>query len=214
MKINLKDVGMKKGQKYEGIYTTINKNNEKNAAPIGIMCKGENEIGCRIFEGSKTLANIQEQKEYVVNITNNALSYTLSTIDNLPASYFTDDDDEIAILKDTDAYLISKVKSIEKMDTSNDPIHQEGDAFIITGEVTDIKKNNPCAKAMNRGIHCLIESLVNYTRIDIVNKEKQDYYIGRFKENQRIIEKVADDKTKEAMNIIKENMIKKGLNLD
>ena len=59
---------------------------------------------------------------------------------------------------------------------------------------------------MNRGIHCLIESLVNYTRLDIVDSEKHQYFIDRFIKNERIIEKVASNDTKEAMSILKEAM--------
>ena len=61
---------------------------------------------------------------------------------------------------------------------------------------------------MNRGIHCLIESLSNFTRIQLVPPEQQEYYVGRFNENKRIIDRVADDDTKKAMQILGENMKK------
>ena len=69
MVMDLADVGIEEGQKYEGIYTTMSKDGVKNAAPIGIVCKGKNKLGCRLFVGTKTLKNIMETRKYVVNIT-------------------------------------------------------------------------------------------------------------------------------------------------
>ena len=47
MAIDLTDIGIEEGQKYEGIYTTMSKEGVKNAAPIGIVCKGKDKLGCR-----------------------------------------------------------------------------------------------------------------------------------------------------------------------
>ena len=45
----------------------------------------------------------------------------------------------------------------------------------------------------------LIEGLVNFSRYKIVNDAKRKEYLDRLIENQRIIEKVSDEKTKKAM---------------
>lgn len=202
MEIDLEKVGMKKGLKYESIYTTVNSKNEKNAAPIGVKCLDKDTIACHAFEGSTTLKNIIETKKYVVNITEDPLTYTLSTIGNLPLEYYTDDE-KIAILKDTPAYLIAEVMNIEEIPISNDE-----KMYIIKSKVTEMVINYKCAKAMNRGIHCLIDSLVNYTRFNIVDDEKKDYFIDRLEENKRIIDKVADEDLKKAIAILKEKMIR------
>lgn len=194
--MDLREVGLYPNERYETIYTTISSENNKNAAPIGVKIINNNgEIGTRLFPNTTTLKNILEKKEFVINITNNPKIFTQSTISNLNEDYFTEDKD-LAILKDCDAYLIAKVKEIKKNE----------EPYIIKSQVTDLVINNPCAQGMNRGIHCLIESLVNYTRINIVDKEKRQYYIDRFKENERIINKVASEDTKEAMKILKEAM--------
>ena len=52
MKTNLNLIGMEKGRQYETIITTKNSKNIKNAAPIGVICAGENKILNRIFKGS------------------------------------------------------------------------------------------------------------------------------------------------------------------
>ena len=42
--------------------------------------------------------------------------------------------------------------------------------------MSDITKNKSDVVAINRGIHCIIESLVNYSRVDKVKDEKLDYF--------------------------------------
>lgn len=207
MTIDLTKVGIEKGLKYESIYTTINSKKEKNAAPIGVIAISKDIVTCSIFENTQTLKNIIETKKYVINIVEDPMIYTLSTIGNLPENYFTKDKD-IAILKNTPAYLVCKVIDIEKNESKKSPADKKEKLFKIKAEVSEIVINDKCVKAINRGMHCLIESLVNYTRFNIVNKEKKEYYLGRLKENQRVINKVGDNETKEAMNLLKEAMKK------
>ena len=93
MDIDLTDIGIEEGQKYEGIYTTMSRDGVKNAAPIGIVCKGKDKLGCRLFVGTQTLKNIMETRRYVVNITFDPINFVNSTIGNLDTEEFTDDDD-------------------------------------------------------------------------------------------------------------------------
>ena len=58
-----------------------------------------------------------------------------------------------------------------------------------------------------------MESLVDYSRIDIIDDEKKDEYIRKFKENERLIDVVAEDDVKEAMKDLKERLIEKGVEL-
>ena len=82
------DIGIVEGQKYEGIYTTMSKEGVKNAAPIGIVCKGKDKLGCRLFVGTQTLKNIMETRKYVVNITFDPINFVNSTIGNLEIDEF------------------------------------------------------------------------------------------------------------------------------
>ncbi len=213
MVIDLRTVGIYEGIKYEGIYTTMSKDGVKNAAPIGIQCKGIDKLGCRVFVGAQTLVNIMDTKRYVINITEDSLTFVKSTVGNLEDDYFTDDED-IAILKNADAYVVCDVTHIEKQDKIKDHVTSHGEAYLIDADAVEIVINKPGARAMNRGIHCLVESLSNFTRIQLVSPEQQEYYVGRFNENKRIIERVATDETKEAMRILGENMKKIGYDVD
>ncbi len=198
MNYDLSKVGIKKDLQYECITTTINENGVKNAGAFAFKYLGEDKVFCRIFEGSKTLKNIQNTKEYVVNITQDPLVFTYATLDCLDDEYYTDDND-IAILKNTPAYIIVNVENIEKRTPDDFPIKGDKNIFFITGKIKEFIINDENAQAFNRGLSGLIECLVNFSRYKIVDSEKRKEYMDRLIENQRVIEKVCDEKTKKAI---------------
>jgi hypothetical protein len=71
MEIKLSTIGMEKGRQYETVITTKNEDGTNNAAPIGVICAGDNKIINRIFKGTHTLENIIREREFIVNITQN-----------------------------------------------------------------------------------------------------------------------------------------------
>ncbi|WP_407430999.1 DUF447 domain-containing protein [Methanobrevibacter sp.] len=201
MKYDLTSVGIHTNLQYECIITTINSKKEKNSAAFAFIYLGEDKVMCRIFEGSESLENIQKTKQYVVNITQDPLVFTISTIDKLPDEYYTDDED-IAILKDSGAYMIIDVDEIEMKTPEDFPIKNDTNIYFITGTIKDFVIRDESVQAFNRGFSGLIESLVNCSRYKIVDGEKRKYYKDRLDENRRIIEKVSDEKTKRAMEIL------------
>lgn len=141
MAIDLTDIGIEEGQKYEGIYTTMSRDGVKNAAPIGIVCKGRDKLGCRLFVGTTTLKNIMETRRYVVNITFDPINFVNSTIGNLDIGQFTDDAD-IAVLKNAEAYIVCEVTDIRKMDPIRDHVTSNGEAYIVSSDVVEIISGN------------------------------------------------------------------------
>ena len=201
--MNLDKIGIKTDERYECIYTTIDSEGNKNSAAIGLKYFGEDNIGCRIFEGSKTLENIQKTKRYVVNITQDPLIFTKSTIDNLPDEYFTDDND-IAILKDAGSYIIANVVDIQEQKAENTLIDNDQSIFMIKGKIEKVVIFDESVKAFNRALSGIIECLVNFSRYKIVDDEKRSEYMERVIENNRMIRRIGNNKEKEAMKIIKE----------
>ena len=206
MKIDINSLGMNKGQQYETIITTLNEDSSKHSAPIGVIPRSNDEVMCRIFNTSKTLSNILNNKEFIVNITDNPKMFTYATINTIPKEYYTDDKDPI--LNNCDGYFKCKVFDNKKAIKRSDPIRKNSPSTIIKGKVVEMKINNPCKKAVNRGIHMLIESLVNYTRMDIVNSQKQNYYLGRLKESERVIRKVGSKEERKSIELLKEKFKK------
>ena len=205
MEIDLNLIGMDRGKQYETIITTVNCENVQNAAPIGVLCSGKDTILCRIFKGGKTLNNIISQREFTVNITHDPELFTLSTIGNLSQEYFSNDNS----LRGVDAYFKCEVISIKEAVKQSDPIRKNGEANVIKSKVTDMVINKE-VQVFNRAFSCLIETLANFTRFDLVDEEKKQYYLTRFRECSRVVNKVGGKEEKQSMGEIKKELIKRG----
>ena len=217
MEIDLTKIGMYKDQQYEVIITTIDNNGKSNAAPFGLRALEDNEVFLRIFEGGTTIKNIKEKEEFIVNVTTDPLMFTLATTNTIPDEYLTrisnktENNDELAYLTDADAYFICKVKSLKEALREDDI--KSSDVNYIKSEVIEINIKNKCVKPINRAIHALIEALVNYSRINIVDEDTQEYFIERFLESERIIKRVGNEEEKGSIQILKENLIKQGFEI-
>ena len=214
MNVDLSKASMNVGQQYEAILTTINNEGKTNAAPFGGRIIEEDKVMLKIFEGGNTIKNIKDNGEFIVNITNDPIMFSYATTTSIPDEYLSRinyDDHEFAHISNADAYFICKVYSI-KEGMRKDNI-KDSEANVIKADVLELKINSPCVRPMNRGIHALMESLVNYSRINIVDKDTQDLFIERFKESERIVKKVAGKEEKEAMNILKENLKEQGFDV-
>ena len=198
MTIDLSKLGIEKDLQYECITTTVSKDGVKNAAAFAFVYLGGDKVHCHIFEGSKTLKNILDTNEYVVNVTQDPLVFTYATLDCLGDEYFTSDED-IAIIKNTPAYIIVDVENVEAKTPENFPIKGDNSIYFIDGKIREVVINDENAQAYNRGMSGLIEGLVSFSRYKIVDDEKRKAYMDRLIENQRVIEKVSDEKTKKAM---------------
>ena len=205
MKIDLALVGMEKGRQYETIITTKNDENIMNAAPIGVICSGPDTILNRIFKGSHTLENIISQREFIVNIVHDSSLFYTSTLGNLPQEYFSNDNS----LKCAEAYFKCEVISLTEAVKKSDPIRKKDEAIVIKSKVTELVINNP-TQAFNRGFGYVLESLANFTRLDMVEDVQKEVYLNRIKEANRIVKKVGYKEDIKAMNKIKEELIKKG----
>lgn len=205
MQIDLASVGMEKGKQYETIITTTSCDDIKNAAPIGVICAGQDKVLNRIFKGSQTLENIISKREFIVNITHNPEVFTLSTVGNLPEDYFNEDNS----LKCADAYFKCEVISLKEAVKQSDPVKSNGEAIVIKSKVTQLVINKQ-TRPINRGFGYVIESLSNLTRVDIVGEEQKEEYFERFREANRIVTKVGYKQDIEAMQKIKKELIKKG----
>ena len=209
MKWNLNKLGIEKNLQYECITTTISKDGVKNAGAFAFKYLGDDMVHCHIFEGSKTLKNILDTNEYVVNITQNPLVFTYATLNCIGDEYFTIDND-IAIIKNTPAYIIVDVENVEIKTPENFPINGNNNIYFIAGKIRKVVINDENVHAFNRGLSALIESLVNFSRYKIVDESKRKVYMDKLLENQRVINKVSDEKTKKAIADLRKEYEKNG----
>ena len=205
MKIDLSLIGMEKGRQYETIITTRNDDGSKNAAPIGVICAGNDKIINRIFKGSRTLENIMREREFTVNITHDPELFTTPIIGNLPQDSFNED----YSLKSIEAYFKCEVISLTEAITQSDPIKKKDEAIVIKSMVSELTINKK-TKALNRGFGYVVESLDNLTRFDKADSDKKEEYLKQFKEARRVVLKVGRKEDIKAMNEIKKELMKKG----
>ena len=112
---------------------------------------------------------------------------------------------------DAEAYFICEVKSL-KTTLREDDI-KSSDVNYIKSEVVELNIKNKCVKPINRAIHALIEALVNYSRINIVDDDTQKYFLERFLESERVIKRVGNEEEKESSLILKEDLINQGFEI-
>lgn len=205
MKIDLSLIGMEKGRQYETIITTRNDDGSKNAAPIGVICAGNDKIINRIFKGSRTLENIMREREFTVNITHDPELFTTPIIGNLPQDSFNED----YSLKSIEAYFKCEVISLTEAIKQSDPIKKKDEAIVIKSMVSELTINKK-TKALNRGFGYVVESLDNLTRFDKADSDKKEEYLKQFKEARRVVLKVGRKEDIKAMNEIKKELMKKG----
>lgn len=207
MEIDLSLIGMEKGRQYETIITTKNEDGTNHAAPIGVLCSGSDIIINRIFKGSHTLENILNRKEFYVNITHSPELFTYSLIDDLNDDYFAEN-----TLKNADAYFKCNVISFKEAVKQSDPIKKKGEAIVFKSKVVELVINRE-TQAFNRGFGYVIESLTNFSRFDLVEGEQKEFYIKRFKEAYRVVNKVGTTQDIKAMHKIKKELKNKGHDL-
>ena len=205
MQIDLSKIGMEKGHQYETIITTADIDGNLNAAPIGVICRSSDKVMCRIFKGIHTLDNIISQREFVVNITHDPLLFTWSLLDNLMEEDFNEDKS----IKNVDCYFKCEVTDLKEAVKQSDPIRKKSEAIVIKADVCELVINNP-VNAYNRAFGYVIESLTNYSKLDLVDYEKREYYLDSFREAYRVVRKVGSKMDKKAMENIKKKINEKG----
>ena len=202
MKKGLSQLGIRKNLRYECIITTKSRDGTNNAAPFGITYLGDGKVQCHVREGSKTLENIMDTKEYMCNITQDSLTFTYAALNCLDDEYYCNDT-PLPTIKNTLAYIIVDVCDVEIKAPENFPNEGDDDIYFITGKIRDFAINDESGRAFNRGLDGLIESLTNFSRYKIVDDDKRNEYLNRLYENQRIINEVSDEKTRKVMENLK-----------
>jgi len=199
MTLNLYSLNMEKGLHYEAIVTTQNEDGTPNAAPMGVICKGPDQVVLRLHEGSHTIANVKRDKKFYVNLCRDPLLFTHSLIDNPPSAEFKEEKHGFS-LKNADASFFGEVhheRKVEKEDAMGENI-----TIMFHSQVQDINQEKKESEPLNRAICGVIEALVNLSRVQRAPAEKKKEYMDRMKEISRVVNRVGGPKHKEAMELI------------
>jgi len=198
---NLQSIGMEKGLLYETIITTQDANRKPNAAPIGVICRGVNEVVIYLHEGSQTSRNIKANRRFIVNILKDPLRFVESTLGTPPLNHFDQYRDDF-YLKDTDAFFSATVKDIKDIVKKDDLGPSK--LSIITAEVDDIKIKRDQVEPLNRAIFAILEALIYLSRMEIADKDTAEIYSEKIRDMSRIVSRVGGSEHKKAMNTILE----------
>lgn len=193
---DLTSIGMEKGLLYETVLSTENPDKTPNAAPIGVICKDENEIVLYLYEGSQTVENIKLNKKFTVNILKDPLIFVECTIGDLSPDKFKTYEKGFYI-ENSDAFFNAEVIGIKEV-LKEDKIGKSN-LNIVKAKVNKIVMQKECVKPLNRATFAIIESLVYLTRIDKVDAETCNLYLERINEMSRLVNRVGGLNDKEAM---------------
>jgi uncharacterized protein len=197
--LDLYSLEMERGLLYETIVTTRNPDGTPNAAPIGVVCKNENEVVLYLFEGSKTYLNVKREKSFHVNISKDPILFVQSTIGNLESEAFQLHDDGFS-LKCADSFFKAEVtheKIIERKDHLGTSTMN-----VVRANVKEVIQINQHAEPLNRAIYGIIESLVYLSRIEIVSEDERMVILDKINEISRVVNKVGGKDHKKAMKMI------------
>ena len=200
MTVDLYSLNMEKGLHYEAIVTTLNENGTPNAAPMGVICKGPDQVVLRLHEGSHTITNVKREKKFHINLSRDPLLFTHSLIGNPPATEFAEEKYGFSLKNAYTSFFceVHHEKKVEKEDAMGDNI-----TIMFHSQVLNIKRNRKEYEPLSRAICGVLEALVNLSRVQRAPADKKKEYKERLKEISRVVNHVGGPKHKEAMELIR-----------
>jgi len=181
----LHDFGIQDGIS-EVIATTISKEGEPDAAPIGIISDGIMHV--RLYPDTHTYSNIRATKKLVANVVSDPLLFVLSALGDLGEREFYVVDG-VPVLRCANAWVLFECEE-NKQDSTLIYL------YPIRGKV--IRKG---VRAINRGANAVIEATVHATRYTATKDRKYLNWIAHYED---VVKKCGGAREKEAMHKLKE----------
>ncbi|MCD1295645.1 DUF447 domain-containing protein [Methanocella sp. CWC-04] len=169
----------------EVIVTTISSEGIPNAAPMGIVRRGDRMV-IRMYPGTRTLKNVKETGYLVANFTLDPLIYVTSAFEDLNCGFFVFEQGMLPPrLKDAFGWVYFKCKT-------------EG---VVELEPVDVKVVERRVPRFSRGFAAVIDAAILGTRMHLF---KEDEARKKFHEYDVIVNKCGGSKELEAMKKLKE----------
>jgi hypothetical protein len=167
----------------EIIATTKNESGVPNAAPLGLIRRGD-VLSLRLFVGTHTYENIMAKGKFVANVSHDPMLFVETALNDIPDDRFVERDGELT-LKDAEAWALFKCEP-NGLDIALPEVE------FVKGEV--LKRD---FRAVNRGINLVVEAAVAATRYVAL---KSDLYLDEIFKVRRIIGRCGGPREIEAMN--------------
>jgi len=167
----------------EVIATTQSSSGKPNAAPVGIINRGE--LLIRLYK-SRTLSNVLETMKIAANICADAMIFAITALGDIDDEKFTHFRG-FPVLKDADAWILFRCHMRERA----------ANFFVFNLEPIAMHANRKRVMAVNRGFNAVIEAAILATRAK--NTEKSVKMMEHYK---RIVDKCGGRREKDAMNFV------------
>jgi len=172
MNPSLMELGILEDGIAECIVTTYNEDGSPNAAPIGVMASGENEVTMRLHAGNDTCANLIRNKGCAINIIHDPLMFLRSA---LKGKGVGGDEPEVTneeigkcgsvnapYLKEATAYLEASLR--EHTESVKEDSHGTSKVYVAKCEIRKVQVNTKNPVAINRGLNQSIELAIHLSR--------------------------------------------------
>ena len=167
----------------ETIVTTLSSDGIPNAAPMGIVKRGQNHH-IAMYPGTRTYRNVEETGYLVANIITDPLIFVISAFEDLDPAYFKPNDNEPPVIKDAAAWVQFKANI-------------DGVVRLTPERSVIVKKTVP---RFSRGFASVIDATITGTRLKLLgDKGKQ-----RIREDDIIVRKCGTQRDIEAMEKLKQ----------
>ncbi len=187
---DLRDAGLREGIT-EVIATTYSISGEPNAAPVGI----HNEAGrycVALYRGSKTLSNVKATMQLAANVTDDAVLFVRTLLDNPEASDFSRFHG-FPVLRNANSWILFRCREIEE--------RADYLLFMLNPLAVAILNKKTCA--VNRGLNAVIEAAILASRYDIqISADVRERIKEQIRDYARIVERCGGRSEKEAMRIL------------
>ena len=166
----------------ETIVTTVSADGTPNAAPMGIVKRGES-LFIRMYPGTRTFANVKETGHLVANIVTDPLIFVTAAFEDLDSSFYVQRQGMPPMIRDAYAwaYFKADVEGVVKLTE-------------IRSEV--VKTAVP---GFSRGFASVIDATITGTRLQFLGDEGK----RRIREDDILVGKCGTPRDIEAMKRLK-----------
>ncbi len=167
-----------------------------NAAPIGIVMKGERPF-VRLFKGSHTWENVLKEKCLASNVVYDPILFVRSTFSDLVPSEFEYVDAgefKFPVLKEAIAWVVFECINLRNTD-------QSLVADLVPLNAGFNERNIKELPVPNRGFNAVLEATVHATRYQLTGEEK---YLELIRHYESLASKCGGDAEKKAIKLIYE----------
>ncbi len=171
----------------EIIATTENKLGAPNAAPLGLIRRGDL-LSVRLFAGSHTYENIMAKGRFVANVSHDPMLFVETALNDIPEDEFVERDGELT-LREAEAWALFRCEP-KNLDITLPEVE------FVKGEVLERE-----FRALNRGINLVVEAAVAATRYVAL---KSDLYLEEIFRIRRIVGRCGGPREIEAMDRLDE----------